>query len=148
MAYLTKLTISSVGRRLSSSPAESRRVKLLAKLDEQLAMATAFVEGKPFCVMRKVWGTNQEDGSRHKIEREKRLNAWYWQDGADKYLFEVRYGAQTLELAKGKRAIEVGDKSKLINVINTVIEAVKGGELDMALSSVIATKAESAKTKS
>ena len=48
---------------------------------------------------------------------------------------------------KGKRAIEVGDKSKLIGVIKTVIEAVNGGELDAALNSIVAAKAGSAKPK-
>ena len=109
-------------------------------------MATAFVEGKSFSVMRKVWAA-QEDGSKKKIEREKRLNAWYWQDGADKYLFEVRYGAQLLELAKGKHAIDVGGKDKLVAVIKTVIEAVKGGELDAALTSASAVQPRKATTK-
>jgi hypothetical protein len=148
MSHLTKLTISNAGRQVSASPSESRKAKLLAKLDEQLAMATALVENKPFSVMRKVWATNQEDGTRQKIEREKRLNAWYWQDEAGKYLLEVRYGAHKLELAKGKRAIEVGDKSKLIGVIKTVIEAVKGGELDAALNSAVIAKTGKAKPKS
>jgi hypothetical protein len=147
MSHLTKLTISSATRQISNNPVDARRAKLLAKLNEQLAMATAFVENQPFSVTRKVWA-EQEDGTKQRIERAKRLNAWYWQDVSGKFLFEVRYGAQKLELAKGKHAIDVGDKSKLIGVIMTIIEAVKGGELDGALNTTADSKLIKQKSKS
>lgn len=147
MSHLTKLTISNAARQISANPADSRRAKLLAKLDEQLAMAAAFVENQPFSVVRKVWA-KQEDGTKQKIEREKRLSAWYWQEGSGKFLLEVRYGAQKLELAKGKHAIDVGAKEKLTSAIKTVIEAVRDGELDAALSGVAESNSTKKKEKS
>jgi hypothetical protein len=146
MSHLTKLTISNAARRVSVNPVDARRATLLAKLNEQLGMATALVENQPFTVMRKVW-VEQEGGTKQKIERAKRLSAWYWQDVSGKFLFEVRHGAQKLELAKGKHAIDVGGKDKLIGVIKTVIEAVKGGELDAVLNSVADSKSGKQKPK-
>lgn len=146
MSYLTKLTISNATRQISNNPVDARRANLLTKLTEQLAMATALVENRPFSATRKVW-VEQEDGTKQRIERAKRLSAWYWQDVSGKFLFEVRYGAQKLELAKGKHAIDVGSKDKLVDVIKTVIEAVQGGELDAILNSVTASKSRKQKAK-
>lgn len=147
MAHLTKLTISNAARQVSTSPSESRRAKLLEKLAEQLKMATAFVSDQPYSATRKVWAVD-ENGTKQRVERPKRLQYWFWSDTAGKFLFELRYGARKLELAKGKHAIEIGGKHQLISVIETVIEAVKGGELDAALNSVSASEAAKAKQKS
>lgn len=140
MAHLTKLTISNATRQISTNPIESRRIKLLEKLDEQLAVAKALLAGEPYSATRKVWVADEE-GNKRRVDREKRVNVWYWNDIAGKFWFELRYGAQKLELAKGKHAIEVGAKDRLVTVIETVIEAVKNGELDAALTGAAAVKA-------
>lgn len=139
MAHLTKLTISNTTRDISSNPIIGRRVKLLEKLDEQLAMAKALLAGLPYSATRKVWIAD-EDGNKKLADREKRVSVWYWNDITGKFWFELRYGAQKLELAKGKHAIEVGAKDRLVTVIETVIEAVKSGELDAALTGAAALK--------
>ena len=146
MAHLTKLTISNAARQVSTSPSESRRAKLLDKLNEQLAMAMAFVANQPYSTTRKVWAVD-EHGTKQRVERPKRLQYWFWSDTAGKFLFELRYGARKLELAKGKHTIDVGGKDQLVAVIQTVIEAVKSGELDAALNSAAASKAVKAKPK-
>jgi len=46
----------------------------------------------------------------------------------------VRYGAKLIEFEKGKAAIAVGDKTNLVTVIDAVIAAVNGGELDAAIA--------------
>ena len=48
-------------------------------------------------------------------------------------MLTVRYGAKPIEFEKGKAAIAVGKKDKLIQTIETVIAAVEGGELDSTL---------------
>jgi hypothetical protein len=59
----------------------------------------------------------------------------------------VRYGARPLELSKGKRALTVADTAALPEVINTVIAAVKAGELDAPIAAVIAAnKSKAART--
>jgi hypothetical protein len=51
----------------------------------------------------------------------------------------VRYGAKTLELAKGKSAIEVGTINELIPTLDALKAAVAAGELDTQLEAVSAT---------
>lgn len=51
----------------------------------------------------------------------------------------VRYGAKTLELAKGKSAIEVGTIIELIPTLDALKAAVAAGELDTQIEAVSAT---------
>ena len=46
----------------------------------------------------------------------------------------VRYGSKAIEFEKGKTAIAVPNKDQLIATINTVISAVRAGELDEHLT--------------
>jgi hypothetical protein len=46
----------------------------------------------------------------------------------------VRYGFKTIEFEKGKAGIAVPSKEKLVGVIDTLIAAVKAGELDEVLA--------------
>jgi hypothetical protein len=48
-------------------------------------------------------------------------------------MLTVRYGARPIEFEKGKAAIAVGKKDKLVPTIETVIAAVEAGELDTAI---------------
>ena len=94
--------------------------------------------------MKTVW-RKEADGSRVRVERPKRVKAWWWQDGAAISMV-VRYGARPLELAKGKRAISVPDMGALLKAIATVIAAAQDGELDDAIAAVVnGSKAKPAK---
>lgn len=52
------------------------------------------------------------------------------------WIFEVQYGNKELELAKGKVAIAVGERCRLLEVIDKVIEAANAGEVDALLMTV------------
>ena len=45
----------------------------------------------------------------------------------------INYGSKQIELLKGKTAIDVGDTANLVTVLDTVISAVKNGELDVQI---------------
>lgn len=134
MSYMSKLTITQLKRPAKASPAEQRRAKLIAKLGEQLELARAAVEGRSYTVTKQAWGKDAE-GNRVRVQREKRVAQWWWKDG-DLINMVVRYGAKPVELAKGKKALSVPNLTVLPDVIGTVIEAVKAGELDAAIEAV------------
>ncbi len=59
----------------------------------------------------------------------------WWRIGANgQYVFFVRAGQKPIEFEKGKAAIAVPSLEKLPNVIDTVIQAVRAGELDDQLA--------------
>ncbi|MBM3607915.1 MAG: hypothetical protein FJX29_05605 [Alphaproteobacteria bacterium] len=77
---------------------------------------------------------DKETGERKTIEATKRVKEWYWTNNAGKIHLSVRYGSKTLELAKGKNAIELNTGEELLATLATLKEAVLAGELDEAIS--------------
>ena len=59
---------------------------------------------------------------------------WFWTAAGNKINLSVRYGSKTLELAKGKNAIELATSDELIATLSQLKEAVLAGELDDAMS--------------
>lgn len=135
MSYLAKLTVTQLKRPQSLSPAELRRNKLIAKLEEQLALVQAQAEGRRYIVTKPAW-TRDDNGNKTRVQKDRMVKPWYWQDGEGLSLV-VRYGARILELSKGKRAISVAQPAMLPGAFNTLIAAVKAGELDDAISAAI-----------
>jgi len=81
-----------------------------------------------------------DTGNSVSVEREKRLRPWYWHDIDGKWFLELRHGTVVLTLAKDQNAIKVGTKDKLVTTIETVMEAVKAGELDAAMNVALASR--------
>ena len=134
MSYLKKLKLVAAQQRRMLTKVEQRRAKLINKLEEQLALAEALISGERYEPLRKVWAT-AADGERIRIERPKRLRPWYWLNAAGCF-FSVYYGSKVLRLEGEMTAISLGDPSELPDAIKSVIEAVRAGELDLAIEEV------------
>ena len=65
-----------------------------------------------------------------------RVKAWWWAADNGKLCVTVKYGAKTIELAKGKTAVELASKDELVNVLETLKAAVDAGELDEQINAV------------
>ena len=126
-------TLKAVSRpEKSTTPEAKRRDKLINRLQIQLEMATALVNGESYTCYKEKWQKNEETGQQEKVKIAKKVSPWFYAKGG-KYYLEVRYANKPLELSKGNHAIEVGDKENLPTVIQTVIDATANGELDKAL---------------
>ena len=135
MSHLSKLKIVAQQQKRMQSKTEHRRGKLLEKLDDQLGMIQALIDGEVYTRMRRVWRTD-ENGERVLMERPKRTRPWYWMSGAGGCYFQVWYGSKVLELKPGMTAVQVTTKEELPDVIRSVMEAVKFGELDIQIEDV------------
>ncbi len=131
MSALKSLNITALPKLSNNDPIIKRRVKLLAQLKQQLALAN-----DPMFIMTTQKWRKQDDGSKQLVERQKRVKKWWMTDMMGNCFFTVRYGSRLLEFEKGKSAITVGDKNNLVAVIEAVIEAVRAGELDAALGGI------------
>lgn len=112
-----------------------RRNRLIERLAEQKELAKCELEGTEYTAYKYITKVDAETGSKARVKVPKRLKQWFYKV-RDYYFLEVRYGSKSLELAKNKHAIAVGEKSRLTSVIDTVIEAVAAGELDQQLSAI------------
>lgn len=131
-------------------PILGKRMKLIDRLEEQLAMAKAMLDKTPFEAFREKSVKDPETGERKTIRKRRSVRPWYY-DSNEHYYIEIKVGLKAIELEKGKTAIDVGAKEKLPDVINTIIQAVEKGELDthiLALSPAKAPKLRNRNKKS
>jgi hypothetical protein len=133
MSFISKLKLVASKRERNLSPTLVRRNKLATKIEEQLNLATAQKEGRLFAPKRIKKITN-EAGERVAVESVKRVKEWFWTTPANKINLSVRYGSKTLELAKGKNAIELNTQDELIETLAVLQQAVISGELDDAIN--------------
>jgi hypothetical protein len=133
MTILNKFNLVVSKRVANTNPIFAKRNKLLAKLDEQIELATAKNEGRAYLPTKLKTYINNETGEKKVIETTKRVKEWYWLNADGKIILTVKYGSKTLELNKGKNAIELDNESEVINTYKLLKEAVTNGELDDAI---------------
>ncbi len=133
MTFIAKLKLVASKRERNLSPIVVRRNKLASKIEEQLQLATAQKEGRLYAPKR-IKNVTNEAGERVAIETTKRVKEWFWTTPANKINLSVRYGSKTLELAKGKNAIELSTGDELLATLSLLKDAVIAGELDEAIT--------------
>ena len=135
MNSISKLKLVTSKRVRALSPVVIRRNKLVAKVNEQLELVSAQIDGRTYAPTKRKTIVNSDTGERRSVETFKRLREWFWRTDAGKYNLSVKYGSKTIELAKGKNAIEVGSRDELAQALSVIRQAVVDGELDDAISS-------------
>jgi hypothetical protein len=125
MNHLKSLSFTAVPKGAAVNPILMRRAKLIARLEDQRTLA------KDPTVQRWV---KAEDGTKQRVEMQKPLRPSWRADVTGAIVLTVRYGFKTIEFEKGKAGIAVPSKEKLVGVIDTLIAAVKAGELDEVLA--------------
>ena len=110
-------------------PVLGKRLKLIEKLEQQKEMAVCMIENRRFEAFRDKKVKNPETGEVTVQRRPTSVRPWYY-DSDDHYYLEVKVNNKPIDLQKGKPAIDVGDKAKLPEVIDTIIKATESGELD------------------
>jgi len=133
MSFIAKLKLVSSKRERNLSPIMQRRQKLASKIEEQIELATAQKEGRLYAPKR-IKNVTNEAGERVSVESVKRVKEWFWTTPNNKINLSVRYGSKTLELAKGKNAIEISTQDELIETLALLQQVVIGGELDEAIN--------------
>ena len=138
MALLTSLKLVAV-QATRKSPAVLRRNKLTGKIDHQIAAAKAAANGEVYAAKRTKFVADGESGQRNPVVISTRVKQWWTTAPTGKINLVIRYGAKTIELAKGKNGIEVGSMDELIAAMQVIKEAVTTGELDAQIEQASGT---------
>ena len=109
-----------------------RRRKLIAKIDEQILLATDS-NYKP----KKIKWVHNEDGTERKVEIPKRVRLWWTENLGGTVLLTIRYGNKLIEFEKGKNAIELSSKAELEPTLQSIKKSVSNGEFDRLLEEQI-----------
>jgi hypothetical protein len=83
--------------------------------------------------VRTVQRWTKVDGQRQAVR------PWWKTDPAGQVVMSIKFGAKPIEFEKGKAGIVVPSKNKLPVVIDTLISAVRAGELDELFSQAAKT---------
>lgn len=137
-ALLSTLKLTAARKSRGLPEAVRRRNKLVQKLVEQRELASAHAQGQHFAAKRLRTMRDEETGTRMVKEVAVRIKPWFWTGEKGETLLAIKYGSRQMELQKGKSAIDVGNSSNLVAALDTVIAAVKDGELDAAIEAVSA----------
>ena len=129
MSTLSALKLTAAKRSTGISPQVNRRMKLLKKIDDQIALAKALATGGTYTTSRFRTVKDDEGGTRS-VEIQKKVRPWWFPTETGKIALSIRYGARVVEISKGKSAIEVASGDDLINALSVVRKAVDAGELD------------------
>ena len=136
MSALKGLTFSAYTRPDKLSVEVQRRNKLIAHLQEQLAMARAEANGETYAVKR-LKRVDSQDGSKTIVEVNKRLKSWWQVQANGSVLLTVRYGGKPFEFEKGKAAIMLKSRDELLVLIPKLIAAVETGEFDAHIANTM-----------
>jgi hypothetical protein len=74
------------------------------------------------------------DGERQATTKQQPVRPWWKTDPTGQVVMSIKFGARPIEFEKGKAGIVVPSKDKLPAVIDTLIAAVRAGELDELFS--------------
>ena len=110
-----------------------RRRKLIAKIDEQIRLATDSNYKPP-----KIKWVQNEDGTERKLEIPKRVRRWWAEQLGGTVLLTIRYGNKVIEFEQGKNAIELSSKKEIMPTLQNIKKAVDNGEYDKLLEELLA----------
>ena len=128
MALLNSHKLTLYKRTNQNNSFLKRRRKLIAKIDEQILIATDS-NYKP----TKIKWVHNEDGTERKLEIPKRIIRWWCEQQGGTILLTIRYGNKVIELEQGKNAIELSSKAELEPTLQSVKKAIDNGEFDRLL---------------
>ena len=133
MALLNSYKLRLYERTNRNNSFLKRRRKLIAKIDEQILIATDS-NYRP----TKTKLVRNEDGTERKLEIPKRIRRWWTEQQGGTILLTIRYGNKVVELEKGKNAIKLPSKAELEPTLQSIKKAVDDGEFDKLLEEQLA----------
>jgi len=127
MTHLKSLSFTTLPA-IEANPILDRRNRTILRLEEQKQLLIDSSYMRPI----KVWA--DKDGSRQHIEQSQRISPWWRTLPNGSTVFFIKVGQKPVEFEKGKPAISVGSPEKISGLIETLIAAVRAGELDESLA--------------
>ena len=135
MSILAKLELTSVKKNSNSNPIETRRERLIEKLNEQIEVFKALKSGKEYTKTKRQTVFDDE-GNRQTQEVEQKVKAWFFEQDSGWYV-QCRYGSRLLNIYHRHNAVFVKNFNDVGEVLSKFIQATKDGELDKSIASVL-----------
>ena len=135
MELLKTLKLTQYQRNNRNNPALERRIKLVARVSEQIELAE-----NPNYKSHSVRTVVDDNDGLRTVEVSKRVLRW-WRVGVDGTVeLTVRYGSRVLELAKGMDAVELASTDELVGVLEQFKAAAEQSEMDDMVAAQLAKR--------
>jgi hypothetical protein len=134
MPILKSLSFTALPKS-SYDPVQARRDNFVAKLEEQKLLL------KDPNHVRTIQRWTKVNGERQAVTKQQAVRPWWKPDASGQVVMSIKFGSKPVEFEKGKAGVVVGSKEKLPTVIDTLIAAVRAGELDDIFSQAAKTGA-------
>jgi hypothetical protein len=135
MSVLSSLKLVSAKRPTQMPSVQIRRNKLIGKLHHQIQLAQALSRGESDAPLRLRSVKDKYTQEVKQLELPMRVRQWWFITENGQVVLQVKYGSKVLDFTKGKNSIEVTDGIHLIKTLESIREAVLGGELDTQIES-------------
>ncbi len=135
MSRLEGLRLVAKPARCSNTPIHKRRANVMRALDEQIRLAERMQAGERYTPTVPRWEIDPATGERRRIEWPRRLYAWFWQVDGSEWFVTLRYGNRCIELARGRKAVQVESLEEVVATLKTLRAAASEGEFDAGLES-------------
>ena len=140
MSILSNLTIvDSDPSTFRTRDINSMRQKLVDRIGDQISLAQAIDDGKPFRRIRYRRVRDLETDEITETPISTRVRPWWIEDKDGSILVWIKYGNQTLELQKGKSAIKIKSRKELVSTYEKILSAVRSGEFDKLIMGAVET---------
>lgn len=133
MSALAKLKLTSIARTNKVNPVVQRRLKVIARIDEQIALNDAEQAGQQLNAMRQRKVKDEDTGEIRLVQVPKRVRNWAWTAENGKTCVSLFYGSKVVAIDKNKATIELASKADLAATLVILRSAVESGELDVQL---------------
>ncbi len=138
MSALAGLKLVSAKRPTKVSDVVLRRSKVAKRLLEQIEIAK-ISQGQAGVAPTKLRvETDAVTGEERTLQVVKRVKEWFFTADNGKMCVMLRYGSKTVELAKGRTAVELSSADQLVSTLATLRDAVSNGELDAQIEAASA----------
>ena len=121
--------------RCSNTPIHKRRANVMRALDEQIRLAERMQSGERYTPTVPRWEIDPATGERRRTAWPRRLYAWFWQVDGTEWFVTLRYGNRCIELARGRRVVQVESIEEVVATLKTLRAAARVGEFDAEMES-------------
>lgn len=136
-SILSTLNLSATTKKAEASDRSAvLRRRFLTQIDHQIAAFESEQRGEAYFVVSEKWEKAGETGEKVRVQVKKRVKPWWYRNGTDVVMLEIRSGHRRIDLAPGKASIVVGTIDAVRPTLETIRKAAMAFEFDGVLAAM------------
>ena len=136
-SILSTLKLSATSKKAEASDRSALlRRRFITQVDHQIAAFEAEQRGEPYFVVSEKWVKGGETGEKVRVQVKKRVKPWWYRNGTDVVMLEIRSGHRRIDLAPGKASVLCETMEAVRPTLETIRKAAIAFEFDGLLTAI------------